>query len=106
MRDPWDVDPEAFEEDEHRPPDPEEVLAKAIWRTRPEHKAGAHLLGDWRGYYHGIRAGNARLRAEGERALLAQRVQTHASRASTVLASGDSQAAKDAFLAALREIPG
>ena len=61
-RDPWDEDPTAFEEDEADPPSREEVLAQALHRAR--HPGGSHLFGLWWGLYHGMRAGNEKMRAE------------------------------------------
>lgn len=75
--DPWDSEPSAFAEDEGREEwDPDELLARAIQRAR--HPGGSHLLGDWRGFYHGLRAGNQDLRAEGMRALTAEAFMTKA----------------------------
>lgn len=75
--DPWDREPSAFDEDEGREVwDPDELLARAIQRAR--HPGGSHLLGDWRGFYHGLRAGNEELRAEAARALKAEALMTSA----------------------------
>lgn len=71
MKDPWDEDPSAIDEDEGKPEDPDEILARALWRSR--HQGGSHLLGDWRGLYHGLRAGNLKMRAEAEAAVRAER---------------------------------
>lgn len=88
--DPWDTDPSAFDEaDESTEPekwDPDELLARAVWRGR--HAGGSHLLGDWRGIYHGIRAGNAALRAEGERCVEAERLMVEAARKARLLREG------------------
>ena len=72
--DPWDEVPTALEEDDEGPErwDPDELLARCLHRAR--HAGGSHLFGDWRGIYHGLRAGNAKLRAEAERVALAERL--------------------------------
>lgn len=89
---------------ERKPPELEEVLAKAIWRSRPEHRAGAHLLGGWRDLYHGIRAGNTKLRAEGERALAAQRIESEARSSAAAVLRGDPEEARRLLRRALDEI--
>ena len=86
--DPWDEAPSAFEEDEPGPErwDPDELLARCLHRAR--HAGGSHLLGEWRGIYHGLRAGNAKLRAEAERAAVAEQVALDAARAAQAVRDG------------------
>lgn len=77
--DPWDHEPpSAFDDDDDADKewDPDELLARAIQRGR--HAGGSHLLGSWLGFYHGLRAGDGGLRAEGERALKAEAFMTKA----------------------------
>lgn len=104
--DPWDETPSAFEDDPPGPEtwDPDELLARALHRAR--HQGGSHLLGDWSGIYHGIRAGNARLRLDAERAVLAERVALLAAGAVRLVREGDAKGACERLHAALAAAGG
>lgn len=101
--DPWDDTPSAIDDDEEPGVvDPDEVLARALHRAR--HGGGTHLLGDWRGLYHGLRAGDAMLRRDAERAVLAERVQMLCADAVAALRAGRAGDAEEALAAALRVV--
>ena len=104
--DPWEEVPTALEEDDEGPErwDPDELLARCLHRAR--HAGGSHLLGDWRGIYHGLRADNTKLRAEAERAVLAERLAVDTAKAAQAVRDGrpdDAAAHLRAALARLGE---
>ena len=98
--DPWDDTPSAIDEDdEPGVVDPDEVLARALHRAR--HGGGTHILGSWGGIWHGLRAGDAKLRIEAERAALAERVQVACSEAVAAVRAGAVANAEEALRRAL-----
>lgn len=99
--DPWDDTPSGIDEDdEPGVVDPDEVLARVLWRAR--HGGGTHLLGSWGGLYHGLRAGDAKLRREAERAALSERAQVACAEAVAAIRAGRDGDAEVALARAMR----